>query len=159
MEESVEIQCTLDDMNPEWSGWVLEELERRGAQDAYLMPVYKKKNRPAVLLSVLCQASQREEIVGVILAETTTLGLRWHAVHKERQSSVVKEVATPWGPVRIKVGYRGAEVANLAPEYEDCRELAVGRHIPLKFVYQAALQAAWEVKSEWEQSERPVAGD
>jgi hypothetical protein len=140
-ETSVEIQCTVDDLNPEWGGWVLEKLTQAGAQDAYLVPIYKKKNRPALLLSVLCPEDHRDAILAIIFRETTTLGVRWYAVHKERISFQFMTVMTRWGTVRTKVS-RFEETFSVAPEYEDCKEIAERHHISLKQVYHASLKEA-----------------
>lgn len=144
MNDSIEIQCTIDDMSPEITGWVLEGLEKIGAQDAYAISVYRKKNRPGILLSVLCTEDKKNEIIDFIFAETTTLGLRWYWVNKERLNVAFEQIDTPWGKVRIKIGSIGTNIINMAPEYEDCRSLAMTQRIPLKQIYNVAMKLALE---------------
>ena len=131
----VEIQCTVDDMTPELVAWTLERVYEAGAHDAFAAPIYKKKNRPALLISVLCPVESRRSVLDCIYAETTTLGVRWHAVHKHHLNVRVETVATPWGSVTAKVSDDG-EGGYIAPEYEACRRVAIEGHVPLKVVYQ-----------------------
>lgn len=140
-ETSVEIQCTVDDLNPEWGGWVLEKLIQGGAQDAYIVPIYKKKNRPALLLSVLCPEDRRQTILAIIFRETTTLGVRWYTVQKERIRFQFMPVMTRWGTVQAKVS-RFEQAFSVAPEYDDCKAIAESQRISLKQVYNAALKEA-----------------
>lgn len=118
-----------------------------GAWDAYLAPVYKKKNRPAVLLSVLYPSDNRDAIMATIFRESTTLGVRWHPVFKERRAAVMRTVATPWGAVRVKIGTAPAD-RLITPEFEDCHRIAEQSFVALKSVYLAAISAAWELESE-----------
>jgi hypothetical protein len=97
-----------------------------------------KKNRPAVVISVICPVHRREDCVRVLLRETTTIGIRWGLSHRVKARRQILEVQTPYGMVRCKVAHDQGGVLNVAPEYEDCRRLALERQVPLKQIIEAA---------------------
>jgi hypothetical protein len=135
------LEANVDDMNPEIFEYLTEALFAGGARDVWITPVQMKKGRPAAVLSVLCDAPRRDDLVRVVLRESTTLGVRFQEVLRRVLAREVREVETPWGAVRVKVARDGAEIVNIAPEYEDCKRLARAASLPLKRVYQAAVQA------------------
>lgn len=124
-------------------GYVMEGLFHLGALDVYYVPVTMKKNRPGVVLSVLCRPGEEEALTAYLLQETTTWGVR-RAVY-ERTALITQKrlVDTPYGPVGIKFARVGNWVKP-APEYEDCRARAQERAVPLEAVYRAALGAFLE---------------
>jgi uncharacterized protein (DUF111 family) len=109
-------------------GYALERLIEAGALDASFEPIYMKKNRPGTLLRVIARPEDREALAAIVLAETSTLGLRIHSAERRVQSREFVEVATPHGVVRMKVAGHG----GYAPEYEDCRTLAIAAGVPLR---------------------------
>ncbi|HBY62707.1 MAG TPA: nickel pincer cofactor biosynthesis protein LarC [Solibacterales bacterium] len=121
------IEANIDDSTPEILGWAMERLLEAGALDVTLQPVLMKKNRAATLLRVLAKPEDQESLAAVMLRETTTLGLRLYAAERRVLARRTEEVDTRWGKVRVKVSEHGA-----APEYEDCRRLAVESGAPLK---------------------------
>jgi len=135
------LEANVDDRNPEIFEYLTEALFAGGARDVWITPVQMKKGRPAAVLSVLCDAPRRDDLVRVVLRESTTLGVRFQEVLRRVLAGEVREVETPWGAVRVKVAWDGAEIVNIAPEYEDCKRLARAASLPLKRVYQAAVQA------------------
>lgn len=137
----VVLETALDDCSPQVIAHFAEEALRLGALDVLRTPVFMKKNRAGTLLTVLADREHAAAIEQLLLRETSTLGLR---IREERRVCLerrVVEVATEWGPVRIKVGLRGGEELNAAPEFEDCRRLAEAGAVPLKLVMEAALRA------------------
>lgn len=134
------LEANLDDLSPQVFGYVVEQLLQRGALDVYGLPAQMKKNRPGTLLTVLCRPEEAAAITQFIFRETTTLGIR----QREEQRKVLdrrwESVRVPWGKVRIKVASTNGSIINYAPEYEDCRQIAVERGVPLKSVIQEALQ-------------------
>jgi uncharacterized protein (TIGR00299 family) protein len=139
--ECVVVEANIDDMNPELTDSVFEALFAAGALDVWLQPITMKKGRPALLVSALCEPALREAVAGALLAESTTIGVRYRGVGRTILPRRLVEVDTPWGRVRVKVaGPEGAPL-NVAPEYEDCRRLAREKNLPVKLVYQAALAA------------------
>jgi uncharacterized protein (DUF111 family) len=113
-----------------------------GARDVFLLPIQMKKNRPGILLWVLCDLADRETLTTVIFTETSTLGIRSYPVARVALQRVHKEVDTPYGRVRVKLAYSPDGRVHVAPEYEDCRRLAREKHIPLKAVYEEAASSA-----------------
>ncbi len=136
------IETNIDDYNPEFYEYVVERLFAAGARDVYLAPVHMKKNRPGIVLSVLCAESEREQLAGIILSETSAIGVRFYPVRRLVLPRQTREISTTYGVVRVKVAIGPDGRENLAPEYEDCKRLAAEQHVPIKFVYQAALAAA-----------------
>lgn len=138
------LETNVDDMPPEWHGHVMERLLGEGALDAWLAPVQMKKNRPGVLLSVLCTLERVDALRDLLYRETTTLGVRITRVERHALDREVIDVPTPWGTARVKVGRTGGQVITIAPEYESCRALAQAGGVALKEVYVAAQAAAWD---------------
>ncbi len=136
------IEANLDDMNPEWYDRAVSRLFEAGALDVTLSPLQMKKGRPGVLLRALGEPAARERLTDVLLRETTTLGVRWYVAQRDCLAREWVEVATDFGPVRVKIGRRAGEVLNLAPEYESCRAAADAAGAGLPAVYAAAREAA-----------------
>jgi uncharacterized protein (TIGR00299 family) protein len=150
METAVLLETNLDDMNPELYEHVMQALFDAGALDVFLQTFQGKKNRPGVLLSVLCQPRTEQRLSSIIFSETTTLGIRRLRLERLCLDRETVHVDTPYGQVRIKVARLGHGIVNLAPEYDDCRRLALETGQPLKEVYAAAQAAA----SCWRDSRR-----
>jgi len=136
-----ELAVTLDDATPQLLGYLVERLLAEGALDAWVAPVTMKKGRPGHVLSALVEAGQREGAVRRLLTESTTLGVRSWPVQRTVLDRTVVEVATPHGPVRIKLGRQGGETWNASPEYEDVRARAEEAGVPFKQVWAEALAA------------------
>ncbi|MCL6634010.1 MAG: LarC family nickel insertion protein [Alicyclobacillus herbarius] len=134
------VETNVDDMNPEWAGYIIPRLLEVGASDAYLIPIIMKKGRPGIQLRVLCRSDRLNAVKDEIFRQTSSIGLRYYEIQKEALPRRFEKVNTPYGEVTIKVAYRDDQVFNVAPEYEDCRVLAERCGVPLKQVYQAALR-------------------
>jgi pyridinium-3,5-bisthiocarboxylic acid mononucleotide nickel chelatase len=132
------LESNLDDLNPQVFGYVMDRLFEEGALDAFAVPVQMKKNRPGMLLTVLCKPGDADNLTQLIFTETTTLGVRRRDEARQILARRWESVSTPWGDVRIKIGSMNGSVTNYAPEYEDCRQIAAERHLPLKAVMQEA---------------------
>ena len=136
------VETNIDDMNPEFYDHIMERLFSAGALDVFYTSVIMKKNRPAVKVSVLVSPVKREAISQILLTETSTFGVRVSEVDRivlDRQSI---EVSTPYGKVAVKVGSMGGQMVHFSPEYENCKQIAKKKKIPVKRVYDAAWQAA-----------------
>jgi uncharacterized protein (TIGR00299 family) protein len=138
----IQIECEIDDMNPQIFGPLLDHLLGAGALDVFYTPVQMKKNRPGVLITVLAPPDARETVSGILFTETTTIGLRYQTMTREVLDREVVTVETPVGGIRFKVAIRRGRVVNAAPEFEDCTRLAAEKGLPLKEVHALAL-AAW----------------
>jgi uncharacterized protein (TIGR00299 family) protein len=132
------VETNIDDLNPQFYETAMEKLFAAGALDVFLTPIQMKKSRPGTLLSVICEPIGTDAIAAVILAETSTLGVRisrWERICLERRW---EEVATEFGIIRIKIGERGGKVITTSPEYEDCKRAAAEHGVPLRQVYESA---------------------
>jgi len=138
--ESIAIlETVIDDSSPQLIAYVSELLLEAGAWDVYRIPVQMKKGRTGVNLSVLCHPDRIVNLRDLLFRETTTIGMHWRVENKISLAREFKEVQTEWGPVRIKIArWPSGEIANAAPEYEDCRSLAVTHSIPLKVITEQA---------------------
>jgi uncharacterized protein (TIGR00299 family) protein len=132
------LEANLDDLNPQVFGYVMDRLFEEGALDAFGMPVQMKKNRPGTLLTVLCKPEDASKLTQLIFTETTTLGVRRREETRQTLARRWENVRTEWGEVRIKIASMNGTVTNYAPEYEDCRRIAVEHRVPLKTVMQEA---------------------
>lgn len=144
LEPLLMVEANLDDMNPQLGAFFAERAFAAGALDVFFAPVQMKKNRPGVLLSVLCRPEQRDAVMDLFFAETTTLGVRCHEVLRRSLARELVAVQTPYGEVRIKVSRSNGRIVNFAPEYEDCRRLAAAAAVPLKTILQEATFAFWK---------------
>ena len=132
-------------MTGEMLGYVLEKLLAQGAADAWLTPVQMKKNRPGVMLSVICGESEEEALASFILRETSTLGVRVRPVHRWEAEREVLEFESSLGPAAVKVKRLPGEPPRVAPEYEACKRLAERSGLPLAEVYRI-VQAEGEAR-------------
>ena len=135
------LEANLDDLNPQVFGYVMDRLFEEGALDVFGLPVQMKKNRPGMLLTVLCNPADASKLEKLIFAETTTLGVRRRQEQRQILERKWTTVTTRWGSVRLKIASMNGDITNYAPEYEDCRRIAMEEHVPLKSVMQEAVQA------------------
>ncbi len=135
------LETNLDDVNPEVLGHFIERALGAGALDAFHTPIQMKKNRPGVLLSVLCAADEADKFSELILLETTAFGVRRYTAERRKLAREWITVSTPQGPVQVKLGRLDGRVVQAAPEFESCKNLAQQANVPLKQVYEAALRA------------------
>lgn len=136
-EEMVKMEVNLDDIPGEWLGYVMDLLFDAGANDVFYTPIYMKKNRPGVLVQLLCSKQKVNQMKEILWRETTTLGIRYYPLTVHRAERKFTKVETEWGTVTVKQGVRNAEVVQHSPEYEDCKRIADRYGVPLKKVYEA----------------------
>jgi hypothetical protein len=135
------IETNLDDVSPQVLGYVMEQALTEGALDLFYTPVQMKKNRPGVLLTLLCQPSDRERMCALLFKETTTLGVR----HRNEARTILQRsfvtVETAYGAIRVKVAKTAeGQVLNAAPEFEDCRAAAERHQVAVREVQLAAIK-------------------
>ena len=126
----VELRCNLDDMTAEDIGFAMEQLLRAGAPEVFTTPIGMKKNRPGTMLTVLCRADQREEMVRLLLRHTSTLGIRESVCRRFTLTRREETVDTPYGKVRCKIS-EGYGVCRRKPEYDDLSAIAEAQQLPL----------------------------
>jgi len=140
-EEIAVIEANLDDMNPQIYGYFLEKALAAGALDVYTTAVQMKKNRPGVLLTVLCKPEDVQTLMGLIFAETTTFGARTYRAARRVLPREWVRVATSYGEVRVKVSRVNGSVLHVAPEFEDCKKIAEQKNVPLQNVIAEAMRS------------------
>jgi uncharacterized protein (TIGR00299 family) protein len=144
MEEISVLEANVDDMTPQVFAYAMERVLKEGALDAFGTPVQMKKNRPGMQLTVLCRPEDSARLTKTILSETTTLGVRMRPENRAVLARRHVSISTRWGEVRMKLANLNGSVSNYAPEYEDCRRIAVENNIPLKSVMQEAIKVYLE---------------
>ena len=140
-QEIAVIEANLDDMNPQIYGYFLEKALAAGALDVFTAPVQMKKNRPGTLLTVLCQPADASALMELIFAETTTFGVRSYRAQRRTLPRESVKVSTSYGDVRVKLSRVNGRILHVAPEYDDCRKLAVEKNVPLQQVINEALRS------------------
>ncbi len=130
------LETNIDDMNPEFYGYVEERLFAKGALDVFKTPICMKKGRAATKLSVLAAEDAVEQLADVIFYETTSLGIRKYRIEKLMLDRKFEEISTIYGDVTVKNAYHHGECIKYKPEYEDCRRLATEKQLPLEQIYQ-----------------------
>ena len=132
------LETNLDDASPQIVGHVMDRVLESGALDCFFTPVHMKKNRPGVLLSVLCGRDEKEAVMRLLFMETTTLGVRSYEVTRRALQRSVVRVETQYGSIDVKVAHLDGRVVNEMPEFEQCRQAAANANVPLKVVEEAA---------------------
>ncbi len=132
------LETNLDDINAEILGHFVETALAAGALDIFHTPIQMKKNRPGVLLTVLCAEMDADKFSEVILRETTAFGVRRTIAERRKLKREFVTVKTKFGPVTVKLGKLNGKVVQAAPEFESCKKLASQNRVPLKQVYDAA---------------------
>jgi hypothetical protein len=141
------LETNLDDMNPQGYDLLIERLLARGALDVTLAPVIMKRGRPGIVLSVLADPAKVEPVLKVLFAETTTLGVRVQEVARRLLAREQTEVATRFGPVRVKVAKAAGRSVKARPEYQDCKRIAEQTGLPLRDVVREVERALRRLRS------------
>ena len=144
------IETNIDDISPQVVGYVMDRAFEMGALDCYLTHTQMKKNRPGLLISILCHPGEREQFLEMIFAETTTIGARSFEVKRRALARETVKVETQFGAIDVKVAYRNSSpnngAINAMPEFEQCRAAARKAGVPLREV-QAAARAAYRAQT------------
>lgn len=138
VDHQVILETNIDDMNPEVYGYLGERLLAAGACDYYYVPIYMKKNRPGIMISVLAPPERAVELEQLLFEETTTLGVRRYEITRSCLHRKEVKVEVRGMTIRLKVALKEGKVLKFAPEYEDCRRLARELGVPLRDIYDEA---------------------
>lgn len=125
------IETNIDDMNPQVYEYVMERLFKAGALDVFLTQVIMKKGRPGMMLTVLSEEQKKEELMRVILKETTSIGVRFYEAGRRTLKRELKRMNTEFGSVNVKIARLGDDLLKITPEYEDCKKIAKKLNMPL----------------------------
>lgn len=137
VEEQHILETNIDDMNPEFYGYVEEKLFEAGALDVFKTPIFMKKGRPGIKLSVLVNEKNEKNVLDVIFEETTSIGIRKYKVEKIMLNREISKVKTEYGDITVKKSYYRGKSVKYKPEYEECRAIAKERNISIDKVYKA----------------------
>jgi uncharacterized protein (TIGR00299 family) protein len=135
------LETNLDDIQAEILGHFIEQALAAGALDVFYTPIQMKKNRPGVLLTVLCAEADVDKFTELMLRETSSFGVRRYPAERRKLAREFATVQTPYGEVTVKLGRLDGRVVQAAPEFESCKKLAEAAKVPLKTVYEAAIKA------------------
>jgi len=140
-DECLVLESNIDDTNPELIGALAGKLMDQGALDVFTTPIQMKKQRPGILLTVLCRPESRDTLVDLIFTESTTFGIREYLTQRTTLERRLVEVETPYGCIRVKVGsWKGRDITR-SPEHDDCVRCAKAHNVPVRVVYEAAAKA------------------
>ena len=135
VETVVLLEANLDDINPEWLGFLMDRLYKAGALDVAFSPIQMKKNRPGVQIQVMGKPQQKDDLMDILFSESTTLGVRFRYNQRKILKRSQVEIDSPWGKMKAKKVDRPNGTSVFLPEYEACREIAEENGVPLQEVY------------------------
>ena len=136
------VETCIDDMNPEFFGFLMERLFEEGAIDVYLIPVFMKKNRPGTMVQVLCRKNRKKSIINRILSETTSLGVRYYDVQRAKLIRKQINIKTTYGIIEAKEIQQSDGSFRIVPEYEVCKKIALEKNIPIRIIYDTIAKEA-----------------
>lgn len=132
---AIQMECNIDDMNPEFFDYISERLFAAGASDVFISNIIMKKGRPGTVLHIICESESADSLKEIIFRESTSLGIRTFPFRKETLVRKFETIDTIYGAVRIKRSYFHDNEVSCKPEYEDCKKIASEKGVPLKEVY------------------------
>lgn len=136
------LETNLDDLSAEILGHFVERALAAGALDVFHTPIQMKKNRPGVLLTILCPTPDADRFARLLLTETSAFGVRQTVAHRRKLRREFRRVPTPFGEITVKIGLLDGAIVQWAPEYESCRQAAAATGADLRQVFQAAARPA-----------------
>lgn len=134
MDQVAVMETAIDDMNPQIYDHVMQQALELGALDIFFKPIQMKKNRPGVLVTLMCRPDDLDRFSRFLLKETASIGLRWRFESRIKARREIREISTSLGTVRIKTARIQNDIIHQSPEFEDCKKIALSRNIPLKTV-------------------------
>jgi len=137
-DEISQIETNLDDITPELAAAAMERLFKAGALDVFFTSAQMKKCRPGFVLTALCHPDKTDDLARILLTETSAFGVRIHTARRYKLRREFRDVETPYGPVRIKLGFLGEDLVQAAPEFESCRAVAEQAGVSVRDVHIAA---------------------
>lgn len=132
---AIQIECNIDDMNPEFFEYVSDRLFKAGASDVFFSNIIMKKGRPGILLNVICETELADIVKNIIFTESTSLGIRTFPFRKDTLVRNFETIKTIYGELTVKRSYYNGIEVSCKPEYEECKRIAAEKQIPVKEVY------------------------
>ncbi|HEU5180711.1 MAG TPA: nickel insertion protein, partial [Candidatus Polarisedimenticolia bacterium] len=140
LEKVAVIQTTIDDLNPQVYGYLMERLFAGGALEVFYTPIQMKKNRPGTLVTVIVGREKFNAVGEILFRETTTIGFRYQLMDRIELGREIRKAKTRFGEIRIKVSMLKGDEVQAMPEYEDCRAAALQHGVPLREVQREAVR-------------------
>jgi uncharacterized protein (TIGR00299 family) protein len=140
------VETNIDDMPGEHFGYLLEKILEAGALDGYITPVQMKKSRPGTLISIIVDEVHLSKVERIMFEQSTTFGIRKYKASRKKLNRKLIDVETKYGMVKVKIGTLNGYVKNISPEHEDCKKIADERGLPLKLIYNTAMNAAQSIE-------------
>lgn len=134
------LETNLDDVSAQVLGFVMDRAFELGALDCWFTPIQMKKNRPATMLSILCDTENRQSLTELLYVETTTLGVRVRQIERECLERKFVKVETQFGEIDVKIGIFNGKQVNAMPEFDQLKKIAVEQNIPLKELKEIVLR-------------------
>jgi uncharacterized protein (TIGR00299 family) protein len=144
--DAIQIECNIDDMNPEFFDHISAKLFKAGASDVFFSNLIMKKGRPGILLSVICENEAAGLVKTIIFTESTTLGIRTFPFRKDTLVRKFETISTVYGSMSVKRSYHNGKEVSFKPEYEECKKIADENGIPLKEVYNEVMAVLTKTK-------------
>ncbi|WP_238899278.1 nickel pincer cofactor biosynthesis protein LarC [Clostridium sp. YIM B02500] len=148
IEEQYILETNIDDMNPEFYGYIEEKLFDAGALDVFKTSIFMKKGRPGIKLSVLISEKIEKDILDIVFEETTSIGVRKYKVEKIMLNREFSKVETQYGEVTIKKSYYKGNLVKYKPEYEECKKIAKENNITMEKVYREVYKQTSNIYNE-----------
>jgi hypothetical protein len=133
--DALQLECNIDDMNPEFVGYISDRLFKAGASDVFISNIIMKKGRPGILLNVICENELADTVKNIIFTESTSLGIRTFPFRKDTLARKFETIQTIYGSINIKRSFYNGNEVSCKPEYEDCKRVAAEKGLPVKEVY------------------------
>jgi len=133
--DALQIECNIDDMNPEFYDYISDRLFKAGVSDVFFSNIIMKKGRPGILLNVICETELADIVKKIIFTESTSLGIRTFPFRKDTLIRKFETIQTIYGEVNVKRSYFNTKEVSCKPEYEECKRIASEKEIPVKEVY------------------------
>ncbi len=133
--DALQIECNIDDMNPEFFEYISDRLFKLGVSDVFFSNIMMKKSRPGILLNVICETELSDNVKNIIFTESTTLGIRTYPFRKDTLVRKFETIQTIYGDVTVKRSFYNGNEVSCKPEYEECKNIAIEKGIPVKEVY------------------------
>jgi hypothetical protein len=148
VEEQYILETNIDDMNPEFYGYVEEKFFEVGALDVFKTPIFMKKGRPGIKLSVLVSEEVEKAVLDLIFQETTSIGVRKYKVEKIMLNRDFSKVKTQYGEITIKRSYYKGKLVKYKPEYEECKSIAKEHNVTIEKIYKEVYKQVSNIYNE-----------
>jgi pyridinium-3,5-bisthiocarboxylic acid mononucleotide nickel chelatase len=133
--DALHLECNIDDMNPELIEYISDRLFKSGASDVFISNIIMKKGRPGIVLNIICETELADTVKNIIFTESTSLGIRTFPFRKDTLVRKFETIQTIYGDVTVKRSFYKEKEVSCKPEYDECRQIASEKGIPVKEVY------------------------